>query len=128
MSQARISLEEDQVLQKFLARRIAYEREMKLVLLSGEEIEGFVTGFDDSGWIQLSLVDKNSDGVEESYDVLVQGLSVATIEETGRGLKDTSLTIQVRIRDYSYALKKSCERAIRAAKKTSRAIYTEETG
>lgn len=108
-----VSLSNDQVKQKFLARRIAYERELRLFLSTGRIREGFITGFDNDGWIQLSVVRTQDSSYEEMYDVLVNSFEVTDVEETGRYLRELTPTSQARVRDYSSALKRQCEKAIR---------------
>lgn len=108
-----VALDSDQILQKYLSRRIAYERELRVLLSTGEEVDGFITGFDKDGWIQLSTAE------EKCRDLLIKGDSVVLIEETGKSLRDMSIMTQARIRDYSYTLKKVCEQSIRRRPRTS---------
>ena len=118
-----VNLEKDQILQKFLARRISHERQLRIVLTTDDVVEGFITGFDEDGWFQVSSIEL-SQGRESSRDVLIRGSSIVLIEETGKGLREMSDLSQARIRDYSYALKKSCERAV--SKGPRRNNYNEE--
>lgn len=101
-----VSLPDNQALQKFLIRRIAYERELKILLSNEEEVVGFVTAFDRDGWFQLSTPER------QTTDYLLSRSTILLIEESGKSLKDYDDIVQARIRDYSTALKKQCERAL----------------
>lgn len=111
-----VALDSDQCLQKFLVRRIAYERELRIFLHDDTVEEGYITCFDKNGWFQLSRPS------EETNDILLHAGSIHGIEETGRCLRNTNELIQVRIRNYSRALKRQCDLAI---KNTSRSNYTD---
>lgn len=117
-----VKLPKDQVLQKYLARKIGHELELSFLLVTGEEEVGFVTGFDEDGWFQLTsgeLDEKN-----RNRDILIQGSAVVLVEETGKCLRDMSILTQTRVRDYSYALIQQCKRSIR--RPSTRTSYTDE--
>lgn len=102
-----IGLQSDQALQKFLARRVSHERELRLELTNEEMVEGFVTAFDADGWFQVSIPE------EKTHDILLRREQIVSIEETGKSLKEFEPLVQARIRDYSRIFKSKCEEAIK---------------
>lgn len=106
-----VSLAGNEIMQKFLARRIAREMELRFTLLTEEEVEGFVAGFDKDGWIHVAVLE-DGDEYKRPRDVLVNGTKILLVEETGRRLRDMSELVQARIRDSSYALIQQCKRSL----------------
>lgn len=105
-----VSLKGNEIMQKFLARRIAFEMELRLTLSNEHVVEGFIAGFDEDGWIHVAELDE--DEHKRPKDVLVNGEAVILVEETGRRLRDQAEIVQARIRDGSYALIKQCQRSL----------------
>lgn len=101
-----IGLNDDQIMQRWLARRIFRESEFAVVTRDGASTVGWVTGLDDR-CVQLST--SPSGPTDEPRSVLVFWGFVARIEETGRRLDDLDYENRSKIRSYSHALKGRCE-------------------
>lgn len=100
-----ISLQGDQILQRYLVRRIFREIEFRVKESDGSEIVGYVTGFDDK-CLQMSTAPAHA--ADEPRSVLIFW-PVARIEETGRRLDDLEHEHKSKIRSYSHALRSQCE-------------------
>lgn len=103
-----ISLPGDEILQKYLARRIHREVEFAVTGTDGATIVGYITGFD-SRCLQMSTSPEHA--ADEPHSVLVFW-PVARIAETGRRLDDLDHEHRSRIRSYSYALRSQCGAAL----------------
>ena len=100
-----ISLQSDQILQRYLVRRIFREVEFRIKEIDGNVTVGYITGFD-TKCIQLSTAPVTEN--EDPRSVLIFW-PIARIEETGRRLEDLSHEHRSAIRGYSHALKSQCE-------------------
>lgn len=81
-----------QLLQRFIASRVAKERELEIGT-PAEVNKGFVTGMDE-GWVQMTL---SSNG----NPLIVRIESITVITETGAVLKDYSADFQRQVRQYA---------------------------
>lgn len=100
-----ISLQGDQILQRYLVRRIFREIEFRVRESDGSETVGYITGFDDK-CLQMSTAPAHA--ADEPRSVLIFW-PVARIEETGRRLDDLEHEHKSKIRSYSHALRSQCE-------------------
>lgn len=105
----KISLPRDEIMQRFLARRIWKEAELKVVEIDGTEHIGFITGLDDR-CLQMSTSPAHV--ADEPHAVLVFW-PVRRIEETGRRLDELAHEHVSKIRTYGSVLWKRCEAAMR---------------
>lgn len=103
-----VGLPRDQIMQRYLVRRIFREVEFRLKESDGAETVGYITGFDDR-CVQVSTA-PSFDG-DEPRSVLIFW-PVARIEETGRRLEDLDHEHRSKIRSYSHALRSQCEAAL----------------
>lgn len=100
-----VGLGRDQIMQRYLVRRIFREVEFKVKESDGTVTVGYITGFDDR-CVQLSTAPE-FDG-DEPRSVLIFW-PVSRIEETGRRLEDLEHEHRSKIRSYSHALRAQCE-------------------
>lgn len=100
-----IGLSGDQIMQRYLVRRIFRESEFRFEMVNGSVREGFVTGFD-ADFLQVSTAD------DPPRALLLRRSAVAEIGETGKRLADKPPALQERIRQYSSALRSACERSL----------------
>jgi hypothetical protein len=100
-----VGLARDQIMQRYLVRRIFREVEFRLKESDGTEVVGYITGFDDR-CVQVSTA-PSFDGDEPRSLLLFW--PVARIEETGRRLEDLDHEYRSKIRSYSHALRSQCE-------------------
>lgn len=100
-----VGLGRDQIMQRYLVRRIFREVEFKVKESDGTATVGYITGFDDR-CVQLSTAPE-FDG-DEPRSVLIFW-PVSRIEETGRRLEDLDHEHRSKIRSYSHALRAQCE-------------------
>lgn len=100
-----IGLRDDQIMQRYLVRRIFREIEFRVKESDGTETIGYVTGFD-ARCIQMSTAPAHA--ADEPRSVLIFW-PVARIEETGRRLDDLDHEHRSKIRSYSHALRSQCE-------------------
>lgn len=100
-----IGLRHDQIMQRYLVRRIFREVEFRVKETDGTLTVGYITGFDDK-CIQMSTTPDPDGG--EPHSVLIFW-PVAKIEETGRRLEDLEHEHRSKIRSYSHALRSQCE-------------------
>ena len=103
-----VGLPRDQIMQRWLVRRIFREVEFRVKESDGAETVGYITGFDDR-CVQVSTA-PTFDG-DEPRSVLIFW-PVARIEETGRRLEDLDHEHRSKIRSYSHALRSQCEAAL----------------
>lgn len=103
-----VGLSRDQIMQRYLVRRIFREVEFRVKESDGAETVGYITGFDDR-CVQVSTA-PTFDG-DEPRSVLIFW-PVARIEETGRRLEDLDHEHRSKIRSYSHALRSQCEAAL----------------
>jgi hypothetical protein len=103
-----VGLARDQIMQRYLVRRIFREVEFRVKESDGAETVGYITGFDDR-CVQVST-SPSFDG-DEPRSVLIFW-PVARIEETGRRLEDLDHEHRSKIRSYSHALRSQCEAAL----------------
>lgn len=101
----RVGLDGDQVWQKFLASRIAREREFSIYQIDGTVDTGFVTGFDEV-CVQLSTSEKNPRAV------IIRAAAIAKVVETGNRVSDLPHEPREKIRGFSYALRQHAMRAV----------------
>lgn len=100
-----IGLRHDQIMQRYLVRRIFREVEFRVKETDGTLTVGYITGFDDK-CIQMSTTPEHE--ADEPHSVLIFW-PVAKIEETGRRLDDLEHEHRSKIRSYSHALRSQCE-------------------
>jgi len=100
----RVGLDGDQVWQKFLASRIAREREFSIYQTDGAIDTGFVTGFDEV-CVQLSTSESNPRAL------IIRVSAIAKITETGNRVSDLPHESREKIRGFSYALRQHAMRA-----------------
>lgn len=100
-----IGLQSDQIMQKYLVRRIFREVEFRVKEIDGQVTVGYITGFD-SKVLQMSTAPASED--DEPKSVLIFW-PIARIEETGRRLEDLQHEHRSAIRSYSHALRSQCE-------------------
>lgn len=100
-----VGLGHDQIMQRYLVRRIFREVEFRVKESDGTVTVGYITGFDDR-CVQLSTAPE-FDG-DEPRSVLIFW-PVSRIEETGRRLEDLEHEHRSKIRSYSHALRSQCE-------------------
>lgn len=100
-----IGLKNDQIMQRYLVRRIHREIEFSIKEQDGTENIGFITGFDEI-CIQMSLTPKNA--IDEPRAKLIFW-PISSIEETGRRVVDLPVEHTMKIRSYTHALRKQCE-------------------
>lgn len=100
-----ISLQTDQIMQRYLMRRIFREVEFLIKEIDGSVTVGYITGFD-TKCIQMSTAPASDN--EDPRSVLIFW-PIARIEETGRRLEDLGHEHRSAIRGYSHALKSQCE-------------------
>lgn len=100
-----IGLHSDQIMQRYLVRRIFREIEFRVKESDGTVTVGYVTGFDDR-CLQMSTAPVHA--ADEPRSVLIFW-PVSRIEETGRRLDDLEHEHRSKIRSYSHALRSQCE-------------------
>ena len=100
-----IGLHNDQIMQRYLVRRIFREIEFRVKESDGSVVVGYVTGFDDR-CLQMSTAPAHA--ADEPRSVLIFW-PVARLEETGRRLDDLEHEHRSKIRSYSHALRSQCE-------------------
>lgn len=103
-----IGLGHDQIMQRYLVRRIFREVEFQIKETDGNLTVGYITGFD-ARCIQVSTTPADAD--DEPHSVLIFW-PVARIEETGRRLDDLDYEHRSKIRSYSHALRSQCENVL----------------
>lgn len=103
-----IGLQSDQILQRYLVRRIHREVEFKIVETDGTEHIGFITGFDEE-CMQISTTPRND--VEEPRAILIF-FPLRRIEETGETIEHLDHEAKGKIRSYSHALRAECEKTL----------------
>lgn len=103
-----VGLRHDQIMQRWLVRRIFREVEFRVKESDGSQTIGYITGFDDR-CIQMSTAPAHD--ADEPHSVLIFW-PVARIEETGRRLDDLHHEHRSKIRSYSHALRAQCENAL----------------
>lgn len=107
-NQVSIGLKNDQILQRYLMRRIHREAEFKVVEMDGNVQIGFITGLDDK-CLQMSTSPEHA--ADEPRSVLLFW-PLRRIEETHRKVGDFEHEHRTKIRAYSHALRAQCERSI----------------
>jgi hypothetical protein len=100
-----VGLGTDQIMQRYLVRRIYREVEFRVKEADGTETVGYITGFD-TRCLQMSTAPAHE--ADEPHSVLIFW-PVAKIEETGRRLDDLDHEHKSKIRSYSHALRSQCE-------------------
>lgn len=105
-----IGLRNDQIMQRYLVRRIFKESEFEIKEVDGDKIVGFITGFDDR-CIQVSTTPQLA--TEEPVSVLIYW-PIRRIRETGRRLDDLEGEYRTKIRSYSHALRAKCQQYLTA--------------
>lgn len=100
-----IGLGADQIMQRYLVRRIYREVEFRVKETDGQCTVGFITGFD-TKCLQMSTAPAHE--ADEPHSVLIFW-PIAKIEETGRRLEDLEHEHRSKIRSYSHALRSQCE-------------------
>ena len=113
-----IGLKNDQIMQRYLVRRIFREIEFSIKELDGTENIGFVTGFDDR-CIQMSLSPQITGDHPRATLIF---WPISKIEETGRKISDLEAEHAMKIRTYSHALRSQCESVLTANKNTPRRV------
>lgn len=104
-----IGLESDQILQRYLARRIYREIELRLVESDGTPHVGFITGFDER-CIQLSTSPVMPQ--EEPRSILLFW-PLKRIEETGLRIDALDPEVRTKIRAANSVLRQECEASLR---------------
>ena len=105
-----VGLPGNQIMQRWLARRIFREVEFSIKESDGTLTSGYITGFD-SKCVQVSTAPAHA--ADEPRSVLIFW-PVARIEETGRRLEDLEHEHRSKIRSYSHALRSQCESVLTA--------------
>ena len=100
-----VGLQSDQIMQRYLVRRIFREIEFRVKESDGTLTVGYITGFD-AKCIQMSTAPAHE--ADEPRSVLIFW-PIAKIEETGRRLDDLEHEHKSKIRSYSHALRSQCE-------------------
>lgn len=100
-----VGLHADQIMQRYLVRRIFREIEFRVKESDGQCTVGFITGFD-AKCLQMSTAPAHD--ADEPRSVLIFW-PIARIEETGRRLDDLEHEHKSKIRSYSHALRSQCE-------------------
>lgn len=103
-----IGLKNDQIMQRYLVRRIHREAEFAIKELDGEINVGFITGFDDKV-IQMSTTPAHE--ADEPHSIIIYW-PIRKISETGRRLDALEHEHRSKIRSYSHALRAQCERVL----------------
>lgn len=112
-----IGLKNDQIMQRYLVRRIHREVEFLIKEIDGQETIGFITGFDDK-CIQMSTTPRHE--ADEPHSVLIFW-PIRRIEETGRLVDDLDHDHKSKIRSYSHALRAQCEAWLNGSKGNGKA-------
>jgi hypothetical protein len=105
-----VGLPGDQIMQRWLVRRIFREVEFSIKESDGTQTIGYITGFDGK-CVQVSTAPMHV--ADEPRSVLIFW-PVARIEETGRRLEDLEHEHRSKIRSYSHALRSQCESVLTA--------------
>lgn len=105
-----IGLASDQIMQRYLVRRIYREVEFRVKESDGTETVGYITGFD-TRCLQMSTAPAHD--ADEPHSVLIFW-PISKIEETGRRLDDLEHEHKSKIRSYSHALRSQCESVLNA--------------
>lgn len=103
-----IGLKNDQIMQRYLVRRIYRESEFAVKEYDGETVTGFITGFDDK-CLQMSTTPKHE--ADEPISVLIFW-PIRKIAETGRRIDALEHEHRSKIRSYSHALRAQCEQVM----------------
>ena len=109
MSTIDIGLHDDQILQRFLVRRIYREAEFLIKEADGEVHVGFITGFDER-CLQISTTPL--DDIDNTPRAVLIFWPIAKIEETGRRLEDLDPDHRSEIRRYGHVLRSLCKVAL----------------
>lgn len=104
-----VGLPDDQIMQRFLSRRIYHEFELRVVETDGSHHVGFVTGFDQR-CLQLSTSPMTE--AEEPRALLIYWPHIRRIEETGSRIDCLTPEHRKKIRSYTHALRNECEKAM----------------
>jgi len=104
-----VGLKDDQIMQRFLVRRIFHEFELRIVETDGTKHVGFVTGFDDRV-LQISTTPEHEQ--DEPRAVLIYWPHIRRIEETGSRIDCLVAEHRKKIRSYTHALRTQCEAAL----------------
>jgi len=107
-----VGLRDDQIMQRYLVRRIFHEFELRIVETDGTKHVGFVTGFDDR-CLQLSTTPMHD--TDEPKAILVYWPHIRRIEETGSRIDCLTPDNRKKIRSYSHALRTQCEAVLNKA-------------
>lgn len=110
--QVDIGLKNDQIMQRYLVRRIYREVEFRVREFDGQDTVGYITGFDDK-CLQLSTTPANA--ADEPHSVLIFW-PIRRIEETGGKIDDLEPDHRSKIRSYSHALRAQCEVTLNGSK------------
>jgi hypothetical protein len=100
-----VGLPGDQIMQRYLVRRIFREVEFSIKESDGTVTIGYITGFDGK-CVQVSTAPAHA--ADEPRSILIFW-PVARIEETGRRLENLEHEHRSKIRSYSHALRSQCE-------------------
>jgi hypothetical protein len=100
-----VGLKDDQIMQRYLIRRIFHEFELRIVETDGTTHVGFITGFDDR-CLQISTTPAHE--AEEPKAMLIFW-PVRRIEETGSRIDCLAPDHRKKIRSYGHALRAQCE-------------------
>jgi len=111
MVEVSIGLDGDQIMQRYLARRIYREIEFCITETDGTTHLGFITGFD-TQCLQMSTSPAHE--ADEPHSVLIFW-PIRRIEETGGRVDDLESDYKSKIRSYSHALRSQCEKALKTA-------------
>lgn len=111
-----IGLQNGQIFQRWLVRRIFREIEFRVKEVDGTETVGYITGFDDR-CLQMSTAPAHD--ADEPHSVLIFW-PLARIEETGRRLEDLDHEHRSKIRSYSHALRSHCESVLNSRQQQRR--------
>lgn len=112
-----IGLKNDQIMQRYLVRRIFKESEFIVKEFDGDTTTGFITGLDDR-CIQMSTTPRHE--ADEPLSVLIFW-PIRKISETGRKLDALEHEHRSNIRRWSHALRAQCENFMNGKTQAQRA-------
>lgn len=111
-----IGLRNNQIMQRYLVRRIHREVEFAIKESDGTETVGFITGFD-AECLQISTTPRH-DADEPRSELIFW--PILKISETGRRLDSLEHEHRSKIRSYSHALRAQCEAYLSGKVNTAR--------
>lgn len=108
-----LSLEEDQLFQKFVGRAATKQHEVRFVSLDLDYV-GFVTGLDED-WIQLTLTGTDHKSPDRLASTLLRLSNLSAVSETGRTVADLSENEAAQVRSFTSLFRKISQAETRSA-------------